>query len=360
EQDLDNARQWMSLDDQPQVHFWGKALNDYAAPYPDYGMGLPATNPPLANSANPVPSSWQLRRLTYDGCCAGAWWGAANRLFVIDGSPNQRAAVFEWDTNEGKMVDLVGQAPPPLTSPDGSLKVERLDDQIVITRLADGSHWTVDTTSTLPAISADNSRLLWQITHPKPDPGDDLPKTEIWVSDLDGLNARQVLVQPGTSARWLDGSHLLISKREKQMTTLSIKNVSDDSEFTLGAWNWLRGVSLAPGGARLMFYLVFQDNPAQDGIYALDIQSDAQPKRLPFFGAWRWRDANSLYYLPFDPSQPSQTLHYYDLSTGEDRTLTDQPFLVANGDWSVSPAGDQIVFWNANDLTLWLIEGAKS
>ncbi|MFN8447569.1 MAG: hypothetical protein U0521_02950 [Anaerolineae bacterium] len=39
EQDLDNARQWMSIDDQPTVAFWGRALNDYAAPYPDYRQG---------------------------------------------------------------------------------------------------------------------------------------------------------------------------------------------------------------------------------------------------------------------------------------------------------------------------------
>jgi hypothetical protein len=90
----------------------------------------------------------------------------------------------------------------------------------------------------------------------------------------------------------------------------------------------------------------------------LDMQPDAQPQHLPFFGAWRWRDAQSIYYLPLDPAIPYQSLHYYDLVTGEDRMLTDQPFLVANGDWSVSPDGDQIAFWNANDFTLWLLEGS--
>ena len=93
----------------------------------------------------------------------------------------------------------------------------------------------------------------------------------------------------------------------------------------LGSWDWLRGLSIAPGGGRLMFYLVFQDDPAADGIYALDMQPGAQAEPLPFFGAWRWRDATTLYYLPFDPV-PYQTLHYYDLATGEDRTLTDTPF----------------------------------
>ncbi|MFN8447571.1 MAG: hypothetical protein U0521_02960 [Anaerolineae bacterium] len=119
----------------------------------------------------------------------------------------------------------------------------------------------------------------------------------------------------------------------------------------------MRGLSIAPGGSRILFYLVNQDDPAVAGIYALDMQPDAQARRLPFFGAWRWRDADTLYYLPFDPASDLQSLHYYDLRTGEDRGLIEPSFLVANGDWSVSPDGDQIAFWNANDLTLWLLEG---
>ena len=145
EQDLDNARQWMSVDDQPVVSFWGRPLNDYAAPYPDYRLGLPPVNPPVAHDVNPLPAQWQMRRLTYDGCCSGVWWGAANRLFLIDGNAGQRAAVFEWNTDDGNLVNLVGQAPPPLASPDGALTIARVDEAIVVRRVADGTEWTVET-----------------------------------------------------------------------------------------------------------------------------------------------------------------------------------------------------------------------
>ena len=79
---------------------------------------------------------------------------------------------------------------------------------------------------------------------------------------------------------------------------------------------------------------------------------------MPWFGSWRWRDPNSVFYLPYEPSAAQQSLHFYDLPSGEDRALTEPSFLAANGDWSVSPDGDQIAFWNANDLTIWLLEGA--
>jgi hypothetical protein len=358
EQDLDNSRQWMSVDDQPIVRFWGQALNDYAAPFPDYRQGLPPVNPPTATSANPLPQNWQMRRLTYEGCCSGAWWAAPNRLFLIDGSVGQRAAVFEWNTLEGSLTTIVGQAPPPLLSPDGTLQVARVNEQIVVTRVADGASWTVETENTLPAISADSSRLMWE----KPLRGTETPdgeaRTEVWVSNADGTNARAVASERGGYARWLDGTRLLIGARETWTTTLSVVDTTDDSSFTLGSWDRLRGMSIAPGGSRIMFYTVYAEDQAANGIYALDTQPGAQPQKLPFFGGWRWRDANSVFYVPFEPGNAAQSLRYYDLLSGEDRSLVESSFLIANGDWSVSPSGDQIAFWNANDLAVWLLEGA--
>ncbi|MEP7294279.1 MAG: M23 family metallopeptidase, partial [Chloroflexota bacterium] len=330
EQDLDNSRQWMSVDDQPIVQFWGRALNDYVAPYPDYRQGLPPVNPPVAQTANPLPERWQMRRLTYESCCSGAWWGAANRLFLIDGSQDQRAAIFEWNTDDGSLVNLLQQAPPPLTSPDGALTVARVNDQIVLHRVADGAEWTVATDNTLPAISADSTHLMWEELRRTVEPGDQQPRTAIWVSNADGTNARIVAAEQGGYARWLDGSRLLVGARQGFATTFTVYNTTNgtvaDSSFVLGTWDRLRGMSIAPGGSRILFYLTFQADLAASGIYVLDIQPGAQARQLPFFGGWRWRDANSLFYLPYDPASAFQSLHFYDLATGEDRALTDASF----------------------------------
>ncbi|MFN8447570.1 MAG: hypothetical protein U0521_02955 [Anaerolineae bacterium] len=196
-------------------------------------------NPPLANVANPLPERWQMRRLAYDGCCSGAWWGGASQLFVIDGSPNQRAAIFAWNTAPevdpaASLVGLNMPAPPPLASPDGSLQVRRDGSQIVICRVADGSEWTVETQNTLPAISADSSRLMWEIAQDM-QPGEDRARTQIWVSDVDGTDARQIANEPGGYARWLDGSRLLLGARQEQTTAWTVFNTADDSSFTLGS-----------------------------------------------------------------------------------------------------------------------------
>ena len=97
-----------------------------------------------------------------------------------------------------------------------------------------------------------------------------------------------------------------------------------------------------------------------NAIYVLNTQPDAQPQKLAWFGGWRWRDAESLYYIPFDPVNGVQVMHYYDLQTGEDRALTDpatMPFTIANGDWSVSPDGQRIAFQNAAHPGLWIMQG---
>lgn len=357
EQDLDNAAQWMRIDDQPDVNFWGRALNDYAAPYPDYRLGLPPENPPLARSVDALPEGWQMRRLTYENCCATTWWSVDNQLLTIDGAAGQRAGIFQWNTKTGELMNVIGTAPPPISSPDESLTVARVGGQIVIQRVADGSEWTVETQNTLPAISAGNSHLMWEVSRNTIEPGETQPKTEIWISDVDGANARAIAAEIGGYGRWLDDSRVLVGSRQKQRTTLAVYDTATGESFRLGTWDWLRNLSIAPGGGRIMFYVVFQDDPANDGIYVVETQAGAEPQHMPFFGAWRWRDGDSMFYVPFDPATAGQTLRYYDLVTRVDRAVVETPFLIANGIWSAAPDGDQIVFWNADDLSLWVIDG---
>lgn len=360
-QNLDNARQWMSLDDQPDVTFGGAPLNDYAAPYPAPDDSAPA-NPPLPVLASPLPDGeWSARRLAFDGCCAGAWWqpGGSNRLYVIDGSAGQRAGIFEWNTEAGEMVNLIGQAPPPHLSADGTHSLERRADQFAIRRLADNTEWLVSTGGAFPSLSADNLRLMWIAQNETPLPGEEDPRAEVWVADSSGENARVFLSEPGISARWIDSTRLLVTRRERVMTLLRIYDVVENTGFTLGSWNWLRSLSVSPGGTRLMFYTAYDPDPTLNGIYTIETQPGAQAQHLPWFGAWRWRDGDSVYYLPFDAATALQTLSYYHIPSAETRALTNAartPFAVANGDWSVSPEGNQIAFWNALDMTLWLLD----
>lgn len=361
-QNLDNARQWMSIDDQPPVAFGGARLNAYAAVWPPARGELPPNNPPLARPYVPLPAdvTWSARVVGIDGCCANPYWHPtnANTLYTVDGAPGSRAAIFEWDASSGGMVSLTGQAPPPILSSDGSHQVVRSGDGAVIRRLADGAEWFVTTQGSLPSINTDSTQMLWVVQAGQSVPGATQPNVAVWVSAMDGSNARQIVSQQGGGALWLDGSRILLSVSQQQNTTLTVYDTRDGSSYALGTWYRLRGLSVAPGGARLLFYVAFGD-PAQNGVNTIETAPGAAAQKLPWFGGWRWRDSESVYYIPFEPNAPAQTLAYYHIPTGEDRVIpgaAETPLTIANGDWALSPDGRRIAYLNALDRRMWVAD----
>lgn len=362
--DLTNPRQWMRLDDQPPVAFGGARLNAYAQSWPPPNNERPQSNTaPLRPFTPLADAEWSMRPLSYEGCCSFPFWHPSdpNRLFAVDGSPGYLAGIFEWNAATGDLVGLTGDAPPPRLSPDGTLQIINAGGQISIRRLSDNAEWVVQTGGFVPTVSPDNARLLWQVQNGISVPGATPPNVEIWVSDLDGANPRMVISQPRVSAHWLNGEQLLISATERTVTTLSVYNVINNASYTLGSWDRLRGLSIAPGGQRVLFYQSFQEDTTVNGVYALEMQPNAVPVKLSWFGGWRWRDSESLYYIPFDPTSSAQSLAYYHIPTGENRQLTDpmvMPFSITNGDWSVSADGSQIVFQNPSDRRLWILEAS--
>ncbi len=365
QQDMLNPRQWMSLDDQSEVVLGGRMLNQYSSTRPLPRGQQPPANPLLDRPDIPLAenATFALRSFGFAQCCVLPTWHLTdpNRLYVVDGSPNQQANLFEWSVSDSAPTQIVTPAPPPLTSPDGSHEIIRRDGQVFIRRLSDGADWNVQTQNSVPAISADNSRLLWEVSNQTVVPGQPAATTDFWVSDILGQNARQILSQVGGSAQWLDASRLLISTPlpENRTTLLSVFDTVDDSSYDLGTWEWLRGIDVSPGGERLLFYITRNTDPSINGLYTLPIQPGATAQKLDWFGGWRWRDSHSVYYIPFDPISGQQQLVYHNFATGENRALTDpatQPFTIANGDWSVSADGRKIAFYNAIDRTMWLIE----
>lgn len=360
QRDLDNARRWLTLLDQPPVVFGGRALNAYSAtwPLPDE----PPANPPLMRDLGELArfAPWGIRRLAYEGCCFWMWWHPSDgsRIYGIDGGEGQRAMIYEWQVGVNEQPTPVRLAPPDFVSPDGSIELRQNGEQTILRRVSDGTEWTVTTGGQPPAVNTDNTRLMWLKRSGVSIPGEEAPDIEVWISDLDGQNARMISTQKGGYAVWLDASRILLVASERQVSTVSIYNLGDDSTTTLGSWRRMRGLTVAPGGGRIMFYLAFQDDPAADGVYTMETSPGAQPEKLPWFGSWRWRDANSVYYIPFNPTTNQQILAYYHIPSGQDRPITDSstPFTVANGDWSVSADGHRIAYLNAIDLTTWVIE----
>ena len=211
--DLNNARRWLSLDDQPDVVFGGRRLNDYANVYPAPGNRRPLPSATLDRSLPAPEGSWRLRTLAEPDCCWLHLWHPTdpNRLYVLDGAANQRATISVWDAASGQPVADAG-TDMPYFSPDGNYEIYQVGSYISLRDTRDGSVRPLFTGGVIPSISPDSQHLLWITRSGANVPGQaDLAAT-IWMSDLTGENGQVVLSDVGLGAQWLDSDRLLVSQ----------------------------------------------------------------------------------------------------------------------------------------------------
>jgi Tol biopolymer transport system component len=227
-----------------------------------------------------------------------------------------------------------------------------------VVRVTDNTQWNLST-GAWPSFSPANAWLMWQTLAADEIPGSVTPSSEIWVTKLDGNPPELVQKQAGGAAYWLDDDRLLLVTRVGQTNVFDLKlyTLSTNTTTSLLTVANLRGLTVAPGGRYVMYYAPFQDNRKESGVYLLERAPGRRPVLMPFFGSWRWRDSNSIIYIPYEPDKPMSFV-LYDVVTGQSRRLTDpaaQPFEITNDDWSISPDGRYIVLWNEQDHALWLV-----
>jgi hypothetical protein len=366
QQDLDTPYRWMRLEDQPEIAFSGRLLNNYQHPWPPRLEQRAPVNPPVFRDLGPLPEAVTVRRavVSRDTWNLGAWWNPTDpdAVYVIDAVPGQPTGVFRQPL-DGSPRQYLRPAPPAQLSPDGRIAVERLgSDMMQILRLGDGMAWQVDTDGVYPAVSPDGARLLWEIVYGQIVPGTSNPPIAMIVSDIDGSNVRRVHSQEGGYSMWLDSHRLLIVQRTpfKADTFLSVLDIDANplEPALLGTYRFLHGLKVAPGGGRIAFYLAFQGDPDASGVYVQDTAPGSLARKLPFFGAYQWRDDDSLYVLSYDMTADAHALGYVAVNAGELRWLTDpaaMPIRVANGEWRVSPDGARILYVDPADYGLYLL-----
>jgi murein DD-endopeptidase MepM/ murein hydrolase activator NlpD len=366
QQDLDTPRRWMKLTDQPNVEFSGNTLNNYVHPWPPRLESRAPVNPPAYRHLDPLPDAVQIQQsaVSLDAWNLGAWWNPSdlNAVYLIDAIPGQPTGVFRQPL-DGSTREYVQPAPPDLLSPDGTITVRRTPDAYMrITRETDGMAWQVTTEGVYPAVSPDDKRLLWELVYGDIVPGSSTPPVAMIVSNIDGSLVRRVYTQSGGYSMWLDAHRLLIVKRppftaETQLYILDIDDPQMSPEL-LGIYPFLHGLEVAPGGGMIAYFLPFQENPDDSGVYVQSTEPGSTARKLPFFGAYQWRDDHTLFALSYDVSTDAHALGVVDVQTGDMRWLTDPadvPIRIANGDWSVSPDGTRLVYVDSVDFGLYLL-----
>ncbi len=327
-----------------------------------------ATSTPLPPSPTPVieatpTAAPSLVQLTNGGCCVQPFWSSdGGRVLYIDRpDPGAPAGIYS--------VDLQGGPPQLFTQRLGLYSADMhylafpQNGAAVIERLADGQRWRVANGGRAVSFSPDGSQIAW--TAGQSGPPFDTAQRRIWISNLDGSDARAVadVIAGGLNGWFPDGRLLLSGRRDPSEAQSALWALTPGETALESRWQELaraermRSVSLSPGGSWLVYLVSFAGDPAADGIWLVDTLGGA-PRRLALFGGYQWQDDGHLLVIPLEPGAPSQQLWQVDASSGQALPLTGPavtPFKIANGDWSLSPEGRRIAFVSALDNNIWLL-----
>lgn len=319
----------------------------------------------LASPTPTAPPRPALRQLTSGGCCTRPFWSPDGRFVLfIDRPASRPVGIYGVDVSRFGPPTLVSRRVLP-TSGDGRFYFYPDGNTTVVERVDTGERYVIRNGGRLVSISPDGRRLLWQVTEQH---GDfDRRASQTWVANIDGSEARLVAETVGMgSSQWVDAERVLLVGLPDQGRPLVLISVltlgdgpDDDRYLELAHVSRPRGTVVSPRGSWLVYYLTFQADAADDGLWIVPTDASLPPRKLAFFGSYRWRDDTHLLYVPLEPGAASHTLWEYDVTTGVSRRLTDPertPFKIANNDWAVSPDGRYVVFVSAADHNLWLIE----
>ncbi|MDX1435351.1 MAG: hypothetical protein R3335_00975 [Anaerolineales bacterium] len=321
----------------------------------------PTSTAPPTETAPPSPTpAPRLAQLTGGGCCAGPSWAPDSSavLYIDKPSPNDPAGLWSVDLEGGPpqfTTDRLG-----ILSPDWAYRAYPQGDVTIIERLADGQQWTLANGGRPVAFAPGNELLAW--TAGQSGPPFDIALREVWISNLDGTGARQVYQATGGGlVGWRTSSELLISQRggqEGPTTTLWLYSLATgQAEQVLQVSGRLRGTSLSPDGRWLAHQVTFSGEPDADGIWVTNLET-RQQRHLPEYGAYQWRDNERLLVIPLEPGAAAHRIMEVEAASGEVRPLTDPavtPLHIANGDWRVSPDGQNIAFVSGVDHNIWLL-----
>ena len=343
---------------------------------PDPSPTPTATPEPTATATptvTPTPTALpQAIQLTTGGCCTQPFWSPDSQevRFIDRPADDKPAGIWSVPLESPLTEPVLLTERIELSTAGPDFLVETTGNTTVIERLADGERWTVPAQGRTVRVSPGRNRIAWSITNADLEP--ERQVAAIWLANLDGSDARQVATLPrGGVSGWISDDVLLVSGRESLQAreqAISALSLADGSVTELARAERLRGQVLSPSGQWIVYYITFDDNPAQNGLWLVRTDG-SQRTRLDsaLFGAYQWRgcpgqcgpEDDRLIMVPFDPNATFHRLVELNPATGETRPLTDPaltPIKIANGDWRVSPDGRYVSYVESSDRNIWAIE----
>jgi len=363
--DLTEPRKWQALYDQPEAWIGGPIINEFEDTWPfDWSqrdsdsssskLASPventSTQAPAPAGTEPLLATSVRRQITTGECCTRPYWSedSTQVRFIDQPAPDEPLGVWGVDLTESTPNPRLIEERLAIYSPDGNLIAypDRTKGAAIIERLADGLQWEIDTQEHSVSFTPDSQGLTW-VAYDEDAPQDTREETT-WLAGVDGENARAIFSsRRSNSIGWLSDEELLMVQGFEDTSDVQLfkLSVNDGAQTTLMEGPRMRGLALSPDRRHLVYYVQFEPDASQNGVWLMDLRKPSQvPQRLPFFGTYRWRDDQRLIYVPLDPDATSHNFYEYDLRTGKSRPLFPDGtnLTIANNDWNVSPDGSRI------------------
>jgi hypothetical protein len=301
-----------------------------------------------------------LVQLTQPGCCVQPFWSSDGQmvLFIDKPQPTAQTGIYGVPLTGGDPQMVSQQVGLP--SRDGRYRAYLNEDgETVVEPFNSEVQWIIPNGGLRVFFSPQSVRLAWTEV---PRSGNfDERRATISIADIDGSNPKEVItIFGGGIAGWMDDDNLLVSGKDRpdeEDVQLFSLNVHNGKRIPITSNERIRSVEVSPGGDWIFYTVTLDpDGPEEDGLWIVK-RDGSQPYRVQVVGGAHWRDATRLLIIPLELDVTSHTLWEFDAETGQAYALTNPeltPFKVANGDWSIAPGGDHIVFYG-EDQALWLL-----
>ncbi len=306
----------------------------------------------------------QARQLTQDGCCAGSWWSDdSSALYMVDRpAAAAQAALYRlplWPPGaevEPADVQLLldAQASRYVVRPAG--------DHSMVEDVVTGDSWPLPTGGNPARLSPDGSRVVWWAARD----GSDRFSREVRVfgSRVDGSDVRDLGALWGTEVVSFlpDNRRVLVTGRpatDRAVAVLATLDVESGQLTGIARGLWLGHARSSPDGQWVAYTVSLdREDPAANGVWLAAVDG-GPPRKMPFEGAYRWRDGNRLVFVPLQPGATSHEVWQYDVAADAMTRLldpTETPLRIANNDWSIAPDGSSLAWLEEMDRNLWVVD----
>lgn len=279
------------------------ALGPGAVPRPH---PAPPSAAPAAGSA--MSGLGRIRQLTFDGCCAGAWWAPDGSVVHFIDRPGGQAGIYGvaiWPP--GALPEMI-DAEVTVRASGARYLIRPAGEHSIVTDMQDGAEWTLPTAGAPARLSPDGSRVVWW----------DAPGGRAEVDSLNRIHASDIAGQAVREVGGLYGANvvgflangvevLVVGRplRDSAMDVLVALDTDTGAVREIARGMWVTDVLLAPGGAWVAYMVSLDsDAPEANGIWVAPTGAGAgAPRRLDRVGAYRWRDPVHLLMVPSIPAR---------------------------------------------------------